>query len=653
VCYGPGHVSRSRAPRRGPSASAGSGQYARSGPRGRCRGSGGPAGRVRAVSLRHAIRLAARSVVRHPRATWRRVSGQKLKALVRLLAAAPARLRRPVAGLVDRAADRLLRRDPGHGTGAPLRVVAWGLAGRRADALAFAERLGTDRAVTPRTALRLARAALALDGVDSAASILRALEARGAADDRPALAARADIALRTGRYAAAADLARRSGRATAIRVRAESELRALEPSWLPTIPGPPAGPLAGQPGRILHLLTNSLPYRQAGYTVRAQSIGLAQREVGLDPHFATRAGFPLNEGVLGVPAQESIDGVPYHRLEPGLDPAFGPDRVAEASALAGAELVERLRPSVLHPASNYLNAKVALALRERFGIPVVYEVRGFLEETWASRRPGDDERAAADRYTGAKAAETAAMLAADAVVTLSQTMKADIVARGVAADRVDVVPNAVDLSRFVPIARDGALAGRLGIRDGEVVLGYVSSFTGYEGIRYLIEATAILRGRGRPVRLLLVGDGEDRQFLEAEARRHRVDDGTVLFTGRVPHGEVQALYSVIDVFVVPRTADRVSQLVTPLKPYEAMALERAVVVSGVDALREIVRDGETGLVFEAESAVDLARVVEPLLTDPERRLALGRAAREWVAANRTWRQNGERYRALYARLGAV
>ena len=169
------------------------------------------------------------------------------------------------------------------------------------------------------------------------------------------------------------------------------------------------------------------------------------------------------------------------------------------------------------------------------------------------------------------------------MVTLSEAMKADVVGRGLDADRVVVVPNAVDVDLFAPRPRDTALAAELGIKDGEVVLGYVSTFAGYEGIRYLIEAGSILKRRGHRVRVLLVGDGDERPALEAEARRLHIDDGTVIFTGRVPHADIQAAYSVIDVFVVPRTADRVSQMVTPLKPYEAMAMERAVVVSGVDA----------------------------------------------------------------------
>ena len=178
------------------------------------------------------------------------------------------------------------------------------------------------------------------------------------------------------------------------------------------------------------------------------------------------------------------------------------------------------------------------------------------------------------------------MRRAAGIVTLSETMREDILARGgISPEVVTVVPNAVDIAGFTPGPRDEALAQTLGIEPDETVIGYISSFTSYEGIVYLIEAAALLRERGRKVRLLLVGDGEDRANLEAAAERTGLAaDGGVIFTGRVPHREIARYYRTIDVFVVPRTNDRVSQLVTPLKPYEAMAMEKALVVSAVGAL---------------------------------------------------------------------
>ena len=207
-----------------------------------------------------------------------------------------------------------------------------------------------------------------------------------------------------------------------------------------------------------------------------------------------------------------------------------------------------------------------------------------------------------ERYHAARAVETECMRRAAGIVTLSETMRADILGRGgISPDVVTVVPNAVDIAGFTPGPRDEALAHTLGIDPDETVIGYISSFTSYEGIVYLIEAAALLRERGRRIKLLLVGDGEDRANLEAAAERTGLTaSGGVVFTGRVPHREIARYYRTIDVFVVPRTNDRVSQLVTPLKPYEAMAMEKALVVSAVGALLEIVDEGITARTFTPE-----------------------------------------------------
>jgi glycosyltransferase involved in cell wall biosynthesis len=153
--------------------------------------------------------------------------------------------------------------------------------------------------------------------------------------------------------------------------------------------------------------------------------------------------------------------------------------------------------------------------------------------------------------------------------------------------------------------------------------------------------------------VLLVGDGDEDETIREAARRLGLTDGTLVMPGRVSHDQILGYYSLIDIFVVPRTAHRVSRLVTPLKPYEAMALERAVVVSDLPALREIVTPEETGLTFRAEDPEDLAAVLGRLLDDPTLRRRLGRQAREWILAERTWAANGRRYRELFERLGVA
>jgi predicted glycoside hydrolase/deacetylase ChbG (UPF0249 family)/glycosyltransferase involved in cell wall biosynthesis len=398
------------------------------------------------------------------------------------------------------------------------------------------------------------------------------------------------------------------------------------------------------PSRILHLVGKSLPYVQTGYSVRTRYVTLAQRDAGLEPEVVTQLGFPWTQGIQEAPVREVLDGIPHNRL-----PMSDPGRERLDHRLDGnleelVRLIRRRRPMVLHAHSDFRNALLALNLGRAFQIPVIYEVRGFWEETWRSKQPGrSPERAVAYRWRRER--ELQCMAAADAVVTLADVMKAEVMKRGIPAEKIHVVPNAVDVASFAPLPRDGRLARTMGFEEGEVIVGYVSSFTGYEGIRYLIEAIARLIRVGLRVRGLLVGDGEERSALEARARELGVDD-RIVFTGRVPHDQVRALYGLIDVFVVPRTRDRVCRLVTPLKPYEAMAMERAVVVSGVEALEEMILPGRTGLTFRPEDPGDLASVLEPLVRSDARRRELGRAARKWVSDHRTWEGNGHRYRAL-------
>jgi glycosyltransferase involved in cell wall biosynthesis len=242
------------------------------------------------------------------------------------------------------------------------------------------------------------------------------------------------------------------------------------------------------------------------------------------------------------------------------------------------------------------------------------------------------------------------MLEANAVVTLGEQMRSEVALRGVERERVAIVPNAVDTTRFKPGVRDQGLAASYGIGRDEVVVGYISSFQPYEDFATLVEALGLLRARGRSVRGLLVGDGSTRP----EILRQVADLGlgsTIVMPGQIPHSEVPRHHRLIDIFVVPRVASRLSQLVAPLKPLEAMASGRALVVSRLDALLETVDDGRTGMTFLPGSAVDLASVLERLVLDPVERRRLGDAARAWVESERTLDRNGRRYRDLYERIG--
>lgn len=437
------------------------------------------------------------------------------------------------------------------------------------------------------------------------------------------------------------------------RLERETVARLVEtdPRWLPRVPGPPRL-VDPRPGVVLHLLKESVPHRQTGFTTRSRYIVLAQRDAGLTPVVVTQPGFPRSAGIAGAAAMEEVDGIRYHRLDPGgAYPAERPfDLALRDYSWLAARVAREERPVVIHAASGPRGcdaALVGLALGAHLGIPVVYEMRSFFEGTWSSNAEASEHAEYARRRW---AAETRAMLAVDAVVTLSETMRREVIERGVAEDRAVVVANGVDVEFFAPRPRDPALAARLGL-SGRAVFGYLGNLDhAREGQELLVEAAAHLRSRGRAVACLIVGDGERRPQLEALAARRGVADA-VVFTGQVPHDEVPALYAQFDVFVVPRRDDRAARFVTPLKPFEAMASGVPLVVSDLPALVEVAAPDERGLRFPADDVDGLVAVLERLLDDPALAARLGAAGRAWVTAERTWAGNGRRYRDLYSRLG--
>jgi glycosyltransferase involved in cell wall biosynthesis len=534
---------------------------------------------------------------------------------------------------------------------APLRrwLAAAGPYGRAAALWGAGDRRGALTALEARPA-RLAAFSLAVDQPTVARSALARVSDDNPA--RPRLAAR--LAYREGRLTdAVSALDGAPGwRAARLRREFQAEIEMLEPGALSlrSNRNHAITPPAADKGTVLHIVTDALPSTSAGYTVRTQEIALAQRAAGLDPHVVTRIGFPVTAGAIDGRKTVTVDGVPYHRLLPWVMPGRM-DRLYETHLRYAAALTAELRPAVLHAASNYANAVIALALRDATRLPVVYEVRGFWEDTWLSRHAGTRDLKLSDRYLRTRALETYCMEAADLVVTLGEAMRDEILERGVDPDKVIIVPNGVSEEFLQPLPDDqGKLKASLGIKPGEHVVGLVSSLVAHEGIGTLLEAVKILNDRGVRTRALIVGDGPERPALQRQAAALGLD---AIFPGRVPMSQVRAYHAVLDVFVVPRTPDRVCQLVTPLKPVEAMASGLPVVVSGVKALSEIVNDKVTGLLSAPLDPAALADALSELLDRPELRAELGANAREWVARDRTWAHNATRYREAYQRLGAV
>jgi glycosyltransferase involved in cell wall biosynthesis len=433
------------------------------------------------------------------------------------------------------------------------------------------------------------------------------------------------------------------------------EARLLETSstWLPDVPGERRRVQVRDANLVMHLLKVSLPDRQSGYTIRSREVLRAQAQAGLEPFVVTPYGYPPRAAGRAVRSPETVEGIRHYRLAPGasLDGVRGPELLSRTAALAR-DVVIAERPAIIHVASGhrgYEFALVAAALKQQLGLRMVYEVRGFLEESWTND-PAIAPIAVDAELTRRRMAQEDRMMAiADGVTTLGTAMRDELVARGVADDKIVVVPNGIDPEAFRPAEADRELRGRYDLQD-RWVFGYISNMDHFrEGQALLIEATARLIAGGRRVACLLVGDGLLRSQLEAQAARAGVSDA-VVFTGQVPHDEVAAHYALLDAFVVPRAVDRAARFVTPLKPFEAMAMGIPLVVSDLPALTEIAEPDARGLAFGAGDAASLQHVLERLMDERELGRTIAAAARSWVLAERTWTANGPRYRDLYTRV---
>jgi glycosyltransferase involved in cell wall biosynthesis len=426
--------------------------------------------------------------------------------------------------------------------------------------------------------------------------------------------------------------------------RIEGVLKSYDPAWLPTA-GARAS-LRPRTGRSLVLLETSLPYARSGYTYRAQTLLRAQRQAGVEPVALTRLGFPATRG-LNAPPREEVDGVVHHRA--GLSGVTHYTSVPvseqlEANVRWAVKLGREFAPEGIVATTPHLNGLVGLALRRQLGIPMIYDVRGFPEMTWAVRKGGGST----DAFGLRRVAETRCMREADLVVTLSETMRRQIVGRGISPEKVFVLPHAVDTDSFAPRERDNELAASLGL-DGRPVIGYISSLVPYEGVETLIDAIALARRTSPDVASLIVGGGELLSSLEARVQELGLD-GHVVFSGRVEASEVMRYYSIMDVFVCPRHDHEVTRYVTPLKPFEAMAAGSCLAVSDLPTLREAVRDGECGALFPAGDADALASTILDLVERPERRRELECEAREHVVASHGFETLSRRFEEVWEEL---
>jgi len=394
--------------------------------------------------------------------------------------------------------------------------------------------------------------------------------------------------------------------------------------------------------RILHILDHGLPL-QSGYTFRTRAILKAQMARGLQVAAVTGP----RHGAFDA-AEETIDGINFHRTaapEPWRSPIGELREVHGFSRRIGA-VIEEFQPDILHAHSPMLDALAGLRASRRHRVPLLYEIRAFWEDAAVGNGTGTEGSL---RYRATRALERWAVDRVGAVAVICEGLRCDLVRRGVDPAKIMVSPNGVDLTLFgAPLAHDSALAAELDIV-GDEVIGFIGSFYDYEGLSDLIAAMPRLVSARPTLKLVLVGGGPCDAALRAQAAQSGVADH-IRFTGRVPHDEVERYYSVIDVLVYPRKRMRLTDLVTPLKPLEAMAQGRLVAASDVGGHRELIRNGDTGTLFAPDDPKALARAIATMFADREGWPARRARARAFVEAERNWAHNVARYGPVYQKL---
>jgi PEP-CTERM/exosortase A-associated glycosyltransferase len=396
--------------------------------------------------------------------------------------------------------------------------------------------------------------------------------------------------------------------------------------------------------KVLHVLDHSVPIH-SGYTFRTLALLREQRKRGWQTFHVTSPKHTATQQ-----QEEDVGGLHFFRTPPteGMVRLLGLDELVLMHHLERRieQVVERVAPDLLHAHSPVLNAFPALRVGRRLGIPVVYEVRAFWEDAAVDHGTASEGGL---RYRLTRRLETHALLQADHVFTICEGLRADIVARGIPAGKVTVIPNAVDIDTFQPGGQaDADLATGLGLANATVI-GFIGSFYAYEGLDLLLDSLPALLRRRPEIRILLVGGGSQEDALKSQASALAVAD-KVVFTGRVPHLEVQRYYNLVDVLAYPRRSMRLTELVTPLKPLEAMAQGRVLVASDVGGHRELIRHGETGWLFRAGSTQSLADAIDELLGQRDRWPALREAGRAFVERERNWAGSVARYAPVFHRL---
>ena len=400
---------------------------------------------------------------------------------------------------------------------------------------------------------------------------------------------------------------------------------------------------------IAYLLHNSLPYHSGGYACRSHGLISNLIVHGVDIKPLTRHCYPWDFKGFGntkVQQSEFVSGVQYYRSQ-NADESLsrnGLKSYLKYYTLAVIEFSRKHSIGLIHAASNYRNGVAAVFAARSLNVPSIYEVRGFWEITRISREPKWEH---SEHFQLQVKMETLACEYSDHVVTLNQSMKNELIRRGVQPQKITIIPNGVDTEVFSPLDPSETLLDSLKLHK-KYLIGYIGSIVNYEGLDILLEAMVLLKNKHPNIHALFVGDGSEMENLISKVSDLKLQE-SVTFTGRVPHESVNDYYSIIDVMVFPRRGLPVTELVTPLKPFEAMAMGKCVICSDVNALKEFIINGENGVLFEKDNVPDLADKIDQLINSNSAK-EIGINARKWVVEHRDWSKISQEMKRLYDKM---
>ncbi|MCW8886631.1 MAG: glycosyltransferase, exosortase A system-associated [Motiliproteus sp.] len=397
--------------------------------------------------------------------------------------------------------------------------------------------------------------------------------------------------------------------------------------------------------KILHVLDHSIPLH-SGYTFRTRAILNNQRLQGLETIHVTSP----KQGQIGSP-KETHDDLVFYRSAPLSEltrklPLFNQLAIIPRLRKRILQTIEEEKPDVIHAHSPALNGIAALQASRKTGLPLVYEVRAFWEDAAVNLGTSEDGGL---RYRLTRNMETYVLKKADAVTTICEGLRADIVARGIPSEKVTTIPNAVDLEQFHLLEnKNTELLHKLGL-ENTLVAGFIGSFYEYEGLDILVSALKLSAEKLPNLKLLLVGGGPQEQYLKSLVSEYQLND-RVIFTGRVPHSDVSEYYSLVDVLVYPRKSMRLTELVTPLKPMEAMAQGKLVMASDVGGHRELIDDQQNGYLFKADSPEALSNSLSQFFEQPQIWPKIVENGLNFVHQERNWANSVQRYHTIYNRI---